>query len=896
MTTNLIFSIVVAAHNVSSYIEEAIESIINQDYDFKKVEIILVNDGSTDSTGSMCDKYAAKYDNIKVIHQENRGVSNARNNGLKLASGRYINFLDGDDKLSPNTLNAVSSFYEKYKDKTDVVSIPLRFFGERDGDHILNDKFQNGTRLIDLNIEPDTKQLSIASCFIQKQALTNRMFDERLEYAEDAKLLQEIFLDSPRLGVVAESCYEYRKHSDSDSAIGNAFVNPAWYITSLQYFSRDLIRICLKKYKKIPRFLQHVLAYDLQFKIMQASIPMSVMSEVDKKRYKKLLWKVYDYIDDDIIFEQWRTSFEAKFMIVSKKRNKLPQQERYDDGRVIYSFGDVGAFDISYAPVTVEFIKLSKESIEIEGWLPRYKYMDDKTVPLFVEADGIKYEAILFNRNSDRRCVYACEEKLFDVIGFRLNIPIDHEIKIRFFRETKFGPRIVKALEFSLFAPLTRSLDNMYFQNNGWILRREDVSLVIRKEDGDSKAYEKPLLRELYEKGERRAVISRILVNFLRRHILKRPIWLISDRLDKADDNGEAFFEFLQKNHKKDVNSYFILDKKNVDYKRLRRIGPIIQPQSFKHLILHLLCEYNISAFAPVATVNPFLEKHYCFCDLLQNVKFIFLQHGIIREDISGWLNRFNQNATGFIVSSQKEFDLVYKNPECFFEKSQIWLTGLARFDRLIDAREKIITIAPTWRDWLFSEHDMTTNSRILSNDFKKSDYYIFYNNLINHPRLLSAAKKMGYQLWFVPHPILQPYLNLFDNNNEKIIRFCDEELRYRDIFRRSSLMLTDYSSVIYDFIYMKKPVVYCQFDYDLYKEKGKSAYTPGDYDYERQGFGEVQKDLEGTVDRLIEYMQNECKMKSLYRNRADSFFAFHDKNNCERIYKKILEDKKSNS
>lgn len=107
------FSIITAVYNIAPYLSEAIESILCQDIGFREsVELILVDDGSTDSSGEICDHYQALYPyNIKVLHKPNGGAASARNAGIALASGKYLNFLDGDDKLSPNTLSAVYNFF-----------------------------------------------------------------------------------------------------------------------------------------------------------------------------------------------------------------------------------------------------------------------------------------------------------------------------------------------------------------------------------------------------------------------------------------------------------------------------------------------------------------------------------------------------------------------------------------------------------------------------------------------------------------------------------------------------------------------------------------------------------------------------------------------------------------
>ena len=90
-------SVIVAAYNIEKYIARCLDSILNQTY--KNLEIIVVNDGSSDNTGEIIDKYSEKDIRIKVIHKENSGVSSARNKGLDMSTGDYIGFVDGDDTL-----------------------------------------------------------------------------------------------------------------------------------------------------------------------------------------------------------------------------------------------------------------------------------------------------------------------------------------------------------------------------------------------------------------------------------------------------------------------------------------------------------------------------------------------------------------------------------------------------------------------------------------------------------------------------------------------------------------------------------------------------------------------------------------------------------------------------
>ena len=99
---NPLISIIVPVYNVEQYLPRCIDSIIHQTY--SNLEIILVDDGSTDSCGALCDNYAEKDGRIQVIHQQNAGLGPARNSGMKICSGEYVTFIDSDDFIPLNSI------------------------------------------------------------------------------------------------------------------------------------------------------------------------------------------------------------------------------------------------------------------------------------------------------------------------------------------------------------------------------------------------------------------------------------------------------------------------------------------------------------------------------------------------------------------------------------------------------------------------------------------------------------------------------------------------------------------------------------------------------------------------------------------------------------------------
>ena len=112
-------SVIVPIYNVAPYLRECIESILNQDY--KNLEILLVDDGSTDDCGMICDEYAMVDNRIRVFHKENGGLSSARNLGIKEASGKYISFIDSDDYVAVDFLSTLYNNLKQYKVKISAI-------------------------------------------------------------------------------------------------------------------------------------------------------------------------------------------------------------------------------------------------------------------------------------------------------------------------------------------------------------------------------------------------------------------------------------------------------------------------------------------------------------------------------------------------------------------------------------------------------------------------------------------------------------------------------------------------------------------------------------------------------------------------------------------------------
>lgn len=213
-------TVIVPVYNVENYLEEAINSVISQTY--KNLEILIIDDGSTDNSSQICDKYAKKDIRIKVFHQTNKGLSGARNTGLKNATGKYIMFLDSDDKFEPQACETMYKFIERTKAD---YAIGNYINIDEDGSKWENPIFKKDTyKEFTLSIKDYEKSFYIMNSAVWNKIFRKSFLDslnitfvERLP-AEDAIFTTTCFIKSKKVCYIPEVIYQYRqRYSNSIS-------------------------------------------------------------------------------------------------------------------------------------------------------------------------------------------------------------------------------------------------------------------------------------------------------------------------------------------------------------------------------------------------------------------------------------------------------------------------------------------------------------------------------------------------------------------------------------------------------------------------------------------------------------------------------------------------------
>ncbi|MBU2658816.1 glycosyltransferase family 2 protein [Bacillus cabrialesii] len=267
---SVIFSLIIPVYNAEKYLLETINSVINQTLDFEKyVQVILIDDGSTDNSKKICEELQKKYpNNIKYKRINNTGPSAARNMGLKLVNEtcEYIGFLDSDDKISLEALYQVKSFFEATGSKVNIAVLPIHYFGCREGEHKLNYRFLKGNRVVNILNEYDAPQYFIGGSFFKKSLLQkyDSTFNEDLDFWEDALFMNKLILNESCYGVVANGKYYYRKRFENNSLVDTSWSSKKRYTLFLRNSYSVLFEWSKEIYGEILPYVQYLTAYHIK--------------------------------------------------------------------------------------------------------------------------------------------------------------------------------------------------------------------------------------------------------------------------------------------------------------------------------------------------------------------------------------------------------------------------------------------------------------------------------------------------------------------------------------------------------------------------------------------------------------------------------------------------------
>ncbi|MEH6649118.1 MAG: CDP-glycerol glycerophosphotransferase family protein [Motiliproteus sp.] len=374
------------------------------------------------------------------------------------------------------------------------------------------------------------------------------------------------------------------------------------------------------------------------------------------------------------------------------------------------------------------------------------------------------------------------------------------------------------------------------------------------------------------------AEITRIAY-YLTKPFIKKRIWLLCETETQAQENGYELYLWL-KNHAGAIDAYYVIDKNSPSIGKFDTREEWLALGSFKQLFYMYHAEAIISTHGLWMLPNELGILKKLTLKTLQ-AKRVMLGHGIgFLKNGKDFYHKsvFSLNDL-FVAASPKEKDIFVN--EYDYHDDEVAITGYPRFDIMTDLSEKsqwqnLIVYMPTFRD----------KEQHLGAGFKETDLYKNTQSMLCSESIKNSLEKNNAHIAIYLHQNIQHYSQYFDEySSDRIHVIRQGEFTVTQLLRMGKLLITDYSSVVFDFVYMKKPFISYQFDYDKFIEARK-----------HKAFIDIKTDLPGYVvnginelEDTIETVFSNCfSLQPEHQKKMEKYFSFQDQDNCQRVFQAI--------
>ena len=365
-------TVIVPVYNVERFLRGCLKSLTEQTIGFENIEVVLVNDGSTDNSEAVCREFADKYDNVFLYSKENEGLSKTRNYGLARSHGKYIFFLDSDDKLRADTVKSVTDFFDTVYDEVDLVTYRIiQYYGEKPV--IVHYRYRTLTKtgVYDLT-DPDNRfitQTNINIC-IKNRGEDNLLFDTTPNFRhEDEKYCCDILREKMKIGFCSDGEYIYNR-DNVDSIVSTKFSPENIFDTSMTFYEKLFDSFG----RFVPTYYQGIVFNDLRWKLKDGKLLPLHLSGEDWEKANIRIDRLLARIEEDTIVLHPSVSENRLFYWLMRRPNSHPTVVCTDkcisivsDGRKLYETKKIriAVKDSKARLVSPVFFFLKKDNVRL---------------------------------------------------------------------------------------------------------------------------------------------------------------------------------------------------------------------------------------------------------------------------------------------------------------------------------------------------------------------------------------------------------------------------------------------------------------------------------------------------------------------------------------------------
>lgn len=858
-------TVIVPVYNAEQYLEGCLRSLVEQTIHKSELEVLLVNDGSSDGSEAICRKFTAKCPWMRLINQENGGPSAARNHGIREATGRYLMYLDSDDQLSIDSVRAVRDFFAAHEDEVDLVTYPIvRHQNGRRMPRHYRYRYVSQTGVYDCNEKPFFAQGTINVC-VRNLGADNILFEDGRFHHEDETYVTANMERRWKFGYTTEAEYWYNKDNDS-SIMATSFhayyifeENTAWFEQLFAAYPDH-----------VPLYLQGLLVNDIEWKLRgDLLFPWHYEGE-DFDRAAERLRALMRRVDACMITKHpMMSQRQMIFWLNFAGNHDITVQADNDEGVRIAAAGEYNLIDPvqpdgSDPDETYESLNecVVAQSRRMAAMLRR-KRMKNGRFSCYGYLDTIYFTA---SPGTPKPLLFAEENRvlrqipLFDSCEGCISPRMRIGRMFGFHYEQK--PDQLKTLRFLIY--LNGQVQPLRLKYGG----QHFPALHFKQYRHFSFAFN--ILHKIKLRLQRNATSS-LMVSPKKPKPIKKPIWLYYD--PAPGRNSNAFLQFQHDAAKNDgVRRYFLLRRPEdaalfppeLQQNLIRRNGKT-------HIWAYLRCEWIFTSELALAAISPFAHGRMerLAESLFLRYRIVYLQNGVHQFASQNWYYAERDLAEKVVVSAPDEYDLF--RDTYGFQPENLIPAGLARYDTMDRSApaESRILFAPGWRNYLMYRN-LPIPARV-----QTSDYYKNFCAFLRSPALAALLEEHDLQLDIHLHPKFAPLADLFTPEHPRI-HMLDEP----PMFTRYAACITDISSVAYDFAYLGRYVQYFWPDAPQLRA-GMHEYRVFDLP---QCFGPFADTPEDALEQLRTAALRGFAPEADHQARMDGFF-YPLSNGREKVY-----------
>lgn len=809
------------------------EKIYNQNHN---IEVLVMDDLSSDNSEEIC----GRYNFVQFVKTDiNRGQSFQRNKGLSMIKGEYFMFIDNDDIFhSSNVFNHI-----KYMEANgvDIVESRMQTFATE----------ERLEQLKKIDFPTDYSEQDDKAKF-QYQAVWNKIykssvkglihFDETRRFGED--LLVTYYLKLNKNLTIMSTMDVFILYRKMNEVSVSSNLSKDKFLLNIG----DFLEI-FNHFDDVPMYLyykQYIASYIYLSKVELDQDIIDLLFSCEKLEAFYMRFRFWNNIE----FGELQCS-KLEYLTLLDVNSNIEEQE------LIYQLG----FNKSLLTFQqyIKTVHAGQNLIYV-----RKAYEREGRVYTEIETIDIQELTILRDDTPSLLRIPMLEvDKLFSVYANREVIRYVVEIDITDCKKLEFKKdgelmKIYNSPNSVLRKKVPTRLQNKLYGIGATKIHSFKYSLV-RHIYNELKAFRKD--RKVKD------FAYRMVLNVANKIYRNKLVFL--DRPQSTGDNAETFLRYIKENNKPEYkNTVLLLSKKADNYDEISQRYNVVDFDSFKAKLLLNSSKYVFSSFIDLSYVFPVPKKYID----LQKRKYVYLQHGVNSFEMTKVFNGASRTVDNVICTTHFEMKEFAHNKFNYFEE-RVKPFGMPRLDYLTRKESKVIYFCPTWRPKF-----LTNGGEGLIEDFDQTEFYTAFMKFIGSEKLHDVLEKNGYELKIKLHPYFDKVIKELPLSSSRVSLVKHS---YDQVFEEATIMVSDYSSVIYDAAYNgTKTILFWPDEEEFFNS---CHYDKGDFDHKNDGISPIFNNVEDLVHKIDYYIAN--PMEEKYVANKKKYFINMDKNNAQRSY-----------